>query len=419
MVSSTQTHITFASFREAPNKEEKVLLVANTGWYLYNFRLPLAKALQQRGATVVLVSPWDSYVEKLQEEGFWWIDLDLDRRSTNPFLELYCIFRLLLIYLVERPDVVHHFTIKCVLYGTFAAKLSGVKKIVNAITGLGYVFINKGWKARLLRAIIEPLYLLVLNAKGSRVIVQNEDDASLLVNRKLTSSNKLTLIRSSGVDLQRFTPVLREQNGQDITILLASRIVGDKGVYEYIEAARQLKHKGYSVRFQLAGSLYLGNPTAISREEVDAWVEEGLVEWIGHVDNIEAVMAEVDVVVLPSHGGEGVPKILIEAAAMAKPLVATDVPGCRDVVECGVTGFLVPVKDSARLASAIERLLDNPALRESMGAAGREKTAQEFDVRTVVNRTLDLYKHMGISVGSESFAYPTPNYRPQALMTDA
>lgn len=413
MISSAPSPADFSSFKEVSitqnNREEKILLVANTGWYLYNFRLPLAKALRKRGATVVLVSPWDSYVEKLQGEGFWWIELDLVRRSTNPFLELYCIFRLLLIYLVEKPDIVHHFTIKCVLYGTFAAKMSGIKSIVNAITGLGYVFINKGLKARVLRLLIQPLYFLVLNAKRSQVIVQNEDDADLLVRRKLVAAKKLTLIRSSGVDLRRFNPNLSStlapqadpsQHNQPITVLLASRIVGDKGVYEYVEAARQLIGKGHSVNFKLAGALYSGNPTAISKVTLSAWVETGLIEWLGHVDNIEAVIAASDIVVLPSHGGEGVPKILIEAAAMAKPLVTTDVPGCRDVVKSGMNGLLVPAKAADLLADAIEALIENPELRHQMGIAGRKKVAEEFDVKMVVNRTLAVYEKAGLAIAA-------------------
>lgn len=403
MVSSAPSPAILNSFgrtRESQNREEKILLVANTGWYLYNFRLPLAKALQKEGATVVLVSPWDSYVEKLQAEGFWWIELDLDRRSTNPVLELYCIFRLLLIYLVEKPDIVHHFTIKCVLYGTLAAKLSRTKSIVNAITGLGYVFINQGIKAKLLRLIIQPLYFFVLSTKGSQVIVQNEDDGNLLVSRKLVSANKLTLIRSSGVDLQRFSPDSLKQNGHSLTVLLASRVVGDKGVYEYVEAARWFREKGYTTNFKLAGSLYLDNPTAILPAEISAWVEEGLIEWVGHVDNIETVIAESDIVVLPSHGGEGVPKILIEAAAMAKPLVATDVPGCRDVIESGKTGFLVPPKEPILLAEAIGLLLKDPELRYRMGERGRAKVAKDFDVKVVVEKTIKVYDQVRTLIAS-------------------
>lgn len=389
------TKQTTAKFESAKERPEKILLVANTGWYLYNFRLPLLKALRERGAQVVVVSPWDQYAEKLQAEGFWWIDLDLKRKSTNPLVELYTIFRLVLIYLVEKPDLVHHFTIKCVLYGTFAAKLSGVKSVVNAITGLGYIFINQSLKARLIRFLTKPMYYFALNAKRCKVIFQNLDDLSLLVREGLTSPEKSILIRSSGVDAKRFKLSLSKPTVKEPTVLLASRIVGDKGVYEYVEAAKWLKAQGNKVKFKLAGALYPGNPTAITADTVALWESKGIVEWLGHVDNIEEVIAEADIVVLPSHGGEGVPKILLEAAAMGKPLVATNVSGCRDVIEPGVNGFLVPPKEFETLADAIETLLDDGTLRQKMGRIGREKVIQEFNVKDVVNKTIDVYTRMG------------------------
>ena len=398
-------------FESAKGKNEKVLLVANTGWYLYNFRLPLLLALRERGAQVVLVSPWDKYVEKLQAEGFWWIDLDLVRRSTNPFLELYTIFRLVLIYLVEKPDIVHHFTIKCVLYGTFAAKLAGVKNVVNAITGLGYIFINPSLKAKIIRLLTKPLYYFALNAKRCKVIFQNLDDLALLVRQGLATPEKSILIRSSGVDSERFRLSLPKLNVEEPIVLLASRIVGDKGVYEYVEAAKWLKAQGYTAQFKLAGALYPGNPTAISEETLVSWESDGLVEWLGHVDNIEEVMAEADIVVLPSHGGEGVPKILIEAAAMGKPIVATDVPGCRDVVEVCVNGFLVPPKEFPPLAGAIETLLNDSKLRQKMGLIGREKVIQEFDVKDVVNKTIDVYEQMGAL--NTAISHTTQNILPE------
>ncbi|MBT9312471.1 glycosyltransferase family 4 protein [Leptothoe kymatousa] len=382
--------------------QEKVLLVANTGWYLYNFRLPLLQALRERGAQVVVVSPWDKYAEKLQAEGFWWIDLDLERRSTNPFMELYTIFRLVLIYLVEKPDIVHHFTIKCVLYGTFAAKLSGIKSTVNAITGLGYIFINKSLKAKLIRFLTKPMYYIALNTKNSKVIFQNFDDLSLLVREGLADPQKSVLIRSSGVDSQRFKLNLSPENVEESTVLLASRIVGDKGIYEYIEAAKWLKAQGYNARFKLAGALYPGNPTAISQEKIADWESKGIVEWLGHVDNIEDVIAEADIVVLPSHGGEGVPKILLEASAMGKPLVATDVPGCRDVIDVGINGFLVPPKEFESLAEALETLINDGELRLKMGCLGREKVIREFNVKDIVKQTIEVYAQMGIFNNSSS-----------------
>lgn len=442
MTSFAQPQSFFKDLRGESRTEEqnKVLLVANTGWYLYNFRLSLAEELRERGASVVFVSPWDPYVEKIKAEGFWWIELDLNRRSTNPFIELRTVFRLLLIYLVESPTIVHHFTIKCVLYGTLAAKLSRTQNVVNAITGLGYIFINNSIKARLLRLIVQPLYFFTLNARRCRVVVQNQDDLNLLVDRKLVAPEKLSLIRSSGVNLQKFNPSLlqskgsqskgsqskgsqsknsekgssqeniggqknseiednisaiaRQRDNRSVTILLASRIVGDKGVYEYIEAARNLQAKGHKAVFKMAGALYPGNPSAVSEEEVEQWEMDGVVEWLGHVDNMTEVIAEADIVVLPSHGGEGVPKILIEAAAMAKPLVATDVPGCRDAVDSGRNGFLVPAKSVDLLSTAMEQLIEDAALRQKMGAEGRKKAEAEFDVRCVIAKTLEIYEEM-------------------------
>ena len=406
-VSRSSSLFTEKKSYQQDRKQSKVLLVANTGWYLYNFRLSLAKEIRRRGTAVVFVSPWDPYVEKIKAEGFWWIELDMNRRSTNPLLEMYALFRLFLIYMVESPDIVHHFTIKCVLYGTLAAKLSRTKHVVNAITGLGYVFINKSVKARIIKFGVQLLYFFVLNARRCRTIFQNNDDFNFLVNRKLVSPKKASLIRSSGVDLQRFKPQPSPSENTQATVLLASRIVGDKGVYEYVEAAKKLRAQGYDVIFKMAGALYSGNPSAICEDEVSRWTTERTIDWIGHVDNIETVIAEADIVVLPSHGGEGVPKILIEAAAMAKPLVATDVPGCRDAVKPGVNGFLVPVKDAACLSAAIQRLVDDPSLRHRMGSAGRKKVAAEFDLEVVIEKTLEVYREMMTVKKSSSTPLPT------------
>ncbi len=384
-------------FNTIPSDSKKILLVANTGWYLYNFRLPLAQYLRNRGIQVVFVSPWDEYVEKIQEEGFWWIEFELIRRSTNPFLELYSIFRLILIYLVEKPSIVHHFTIKCVLYGSIAARLAGVKSVVNAITGLGYIFINRDLKAIILRRLLKPLYRFVLKAKRGKVIFQNTDDLNTLKRLKLVSPEYSVLIRSSGVDSQRFAPCTSSlENSQIPTVLLASRLIADKGIYEYVEASRKLKSKGYKVRFLVAGALYPGNPSAIYQDTLKQWCNEGLIDWLGHIDRMENTIALSDIVVLPSHGGEGVPKILLEGAAMGKPLIATDVPGCRDVIDSGKNGFLVPVKNSIKLANAIERLLKNPELCQKMGMAGREKVVKDFDVNDVIHQTAQVYQEMGI-----------------------
>lgn len=379
----------------------KILLVANTGWYLYNFRLPLARFLRRQGTEVVLVSPWDAYVERLQAEGFRWIELQLSRRSVNPLVELLTILHLTFIYLRERPSAVHHFTIKCVLYGTIAAGLSGTKAVVNAVTGLGYIFISNDLKARILRPVIRFLYRQLLTAKRVRVVFQNMDDLQAFAKGKLIVPDQTVVIKSSGVDVKRFSP--RPSHPDAIpspVVLFASRLLGDKGVIEFVQAARILKTKGYCATFQIAGAPDPGNPTAISEATLELWRNEGAVDLLGHTDKIENLIALSTIVVLPSHGGEGVPKILIEAGAMGKPLVATDVPGCRDVVNHGENGFLVPVKNARVLANAIEILLKDIQLCQAMGAAAREKVLREFDAQDVIRKTAKLYELMGVKLAS-------------------
>ncbi len=383
----------------------KILLVANTGWYLYNFRLPLARFLRLQGIEVVLVSPWDAYVERLQSEGFRWIHLRLSRRSVNPLVELLTIAHLAYIYLREKPSAVHHFTIKCVLYGTIGAKLSGTRAVVNAVTGLGYIFISTEWKARILRPVIRFLYRRLLTARRVRVVFQNMDDLQAFAEGKLIVPDQTVLIKSSGVDVKRFSP--RPSHPDAIpspVVLFASRLLGDKGVIEFVQAARILKTKGYCATFQIAGAPDPGNPTAISEMTLELWRKEGAVDILGHTDKIENLIALSTIVVLPSHGGEGVPKILIEAGAMGKPLVATDVPGCRDVVNHGENGFLVPVKNARILANAIEILLKDIELCQIMGAAGRQKVLREFDDQDVVRRTAKVYEVIGVMLSSDMAA---------------
>ena len=387
-------------------RREKILLVANTGWYLYNFRLPLLSNLREKGLDVILVSPKDKYTAKLEERGFKWIELDLNRRSVNPFVELKSLFKLFLIYWKERPDIVHHFTIKCVLYGTFAAKLSGISKVVNAITGLGYIYNNQSIKAKLLNKVTKPLYFLVLNAKRSKVVFQNLDDLKLLVQKKYTSTKKSILIPSSGVDVERFHFKHPKADVKEIKVLLASRLVADKGINEYVKAAEWIKSQGYSVKFILAGALYPDNPTAIAKEKILSWTHQGIIQWLGHIDNIEDVIDKADIVVLPSHGGEGVPKILIEAAAMGKALISTDVSGCRDVIDNGKNGFLVPPKQYMPLAKAIETLILEPDLRVNMGLRSRDKAIQDFNVKDVIQKTVAVYQSMGIQ-GVEAVDVPS------------
>jgi len=378
--------------------DSKILLVGNTGWYLYNFRLPLAKTLRDRGVEVVMVSPRDTYVERMQAEGFRWIELKMDRINLNPIHETAVIQRMAAIYRREKPSVVHHFTAKCVLYGTLAARMADVPGVVNAITGLGTIYVGRSWKAKALRLFVSGLYRRTLTAHRVRVIFQNPDDMEAFAKAGLIHPRKTKLIRSSGVNMDRFKPTPESQRAVSETrppiVFCAARLTHSKGIHEYVEAARILKGRGVSARFQLAGDIDPGNPSPISQESLDAWKAEGVIEHLGHVDGMESYLSQAAIVALASYS-EGVPRTLVEAAAMAKPIVTTDAPGCKEIVDPGVNGLRAPVRDSAAFADALETLLRDPALRVRMGEAGRKKAIAEFDERDVIRRTIDVYVELG------------------------
>lgn len=371
----------------------KFALFANTDWYLYNFRRSLARALLDAGHDVLLISPPGDYGQRLRELGFRWEPLPMQRRSLNPVRELRLLLHLARVLRRERPDLLHAFTIKCAVYGSLAARLARVKARVNSVAGLGYVFISGDARARILRPIVKALLRLALNGRRMRLILQNPDDVALFTQSGLVGPARIRLIRGSGVDCTRFAPRVDAASAPQLRVLLASRLLWDKGVAEFIEAARMLRAQGGSMRFVLAGAPDPGNPASVPEPQIQAWVEEDLVEWLGHVDDMARLLADVDVVVLPSYR-EGLPKSLVEGAACGLPLVATDVPGCREVVTDGVDGLLVPARDAAALAGALRRLDHDRALRARLGAAAREKALRRFDERVVIAQTLDVYSEL-------------------------
>lgn len=369
----------------------KCILFANTDWYLYNFRRSLAVALREKGHEILLVSPPGPYGEKLQSLGFRWIAAPMERTSLNPLRELALLSWLWRLMRKERPDVVHSFTIKCAVYGGLVGRLVKAGR-VNAVTGMGYVFISPSLKAQLLRPLLRLLMRAALGGDRASLILQNADDVQLFERARLIPLEQIRLVRSSGVDCSRFLPPNDERapDGGPLRIVLAARMLWDKGVGEFVDAARLLKSEGRQLRFVLAGVPDPGNPAAIAEETLLGWQAEGLVEWLGHVADMPTLLAEADIVVLPSYR-EGLPKSLIEAAACARPLITTDVPGCREVVTHGVDGLLVPVRDGEALAKAIARLQDAPALARRLGEAARERALAEFDERVVIEQTLAAY----------------------------
>jgi glycosyltransferase involved in cell wall biosynthesis len=371
----------------------KVVLFANTEWYLYNFRRSLAQSLRDEGYEVLLVSPPGPYGEKLRDLGFRWIPAPMLRRSLNPLRELGLVLWLLKIFKQEKVDLVHSFTIKCAVYGSLAARLAGIPARVNAVAGMGYVFTNENLKARLLRPLVRNLMRVALTGPSARLILQNPDDVALFGRARLVDIESVRLIPGSGVDCRRFALAPSRRRGQRFVALLAARLLWDKGLAEYIAAARLLREEGRDIDFLLAGDPDPGNPAAVPESVVRSWVEEGVIQWLGHVDDMPALFGTVDAVVLPSYR-EGLPKGLIEAGACGLALVTTDVPGCREVVTDGVSGLLVPMKDARALADAIAVLQDDPELRARLGLAARERALAEFDEKIVVGRTISVYAEL-------------------------
>lgn len=371
---------------------KKVVLFANTDWYLYNFRLSLANALRVGGYDVVMLSPDGPYGPKLRELGFRWEKAPLHRRSLDPLREIRFVWWLRCFLRRESPALIHNFTIKCAVYGALAARFAGVPATVNAVAGMGYVFTSRDVKARFLRPVLRQLMRLTLNAKSSVLILQNPDDVRLFQDARLVDDHRIRLIKGSGVNCRRFTArEWRQEPTRSLRVLLAARLQWDKGIAEYVEAARLLLEERRDIRFFLAGAVDKGNPAAIDEGIVKEWTEMGVLEWLGHVDDMATLLPTMDVMVLPSYR-EGLPKGLIEAGACALALVTTDVPGCREVVQnSGVDGLLVEVRNAGALADAIRRLDDDRALARSLGLRAREKALSEFDEGRVVSATVGVY----------------------------
>lgn len=365
----------------------KFILFSNTSWYLYNYRLPLVPELKTRGE-VTLVAPPDDYSARFKEEGIRWLSFPLSRRGMNPFAELLTIFRLARLYRRERPDLVHHFTIKCMLYGSIAARMAGVRSVVNSVTGLGYVFSRSDWRGRLLNAFVRGFYRFTL--RGTQVIFQNADDRNHFVREGLIDAGQASLIRGSGVDLTRYE-VRDEAEGTPI-VLLAARLLWDKGVAEFVEAARRIRTSGLVARFVIVGDTDAGNPSAIPAEQLRAWNDAGDIEWWGWRDDMPEVIASSHIVCLPTYYKEGLPRLLLEGAACARPLIATDIPGCREIVTHNVNGLLVPPRNVDALTDALRALLTDSNLRAQMGTAGRVRVENNFSVEHVNQATWDVYE---------------------------
>jgi len=367
----------------------KVLIALNTAWNLVNFRAGLIRGLRNAGYEVVTIAPPDEHVPRLRELGCRYVPLAMDNKGTHPGRDMLLLWRYLLLLRKERPDVFLGYTVKPNIYGSLAAHALGIP-VINNIAGLGAVFIKRNWLTRLVRG----LYRLALS-RSQRVFFQNEDDRHTFVEGGLVRAEVTDRLPGSGVDLARFSSVfLMDAGRKGMRFLLIARMLWDKGVGEYVEAARLVRQRHPEAEFRLLGFLDVQNPSAISRAQMDEWVTEDVVRYLGSCDDVRPHIADADCVVLTSYR-EGVPRTLLEAAAMGRPIITTDAVGCREVVNDGVNGYLCRTRDAADLADKMERMIAlAPFERAEMGRRGREKMEREFDERIVITKYLEVIREI-------------------------
>lgn len=360
-----------------------IVLSANSDWNIANFRQGLVRALRSAGYEPVVIAPQDPAADaRMRELGVQRIPIEIDRAGLNPLADLRLLARYRSLLKRLRPAAYLGYTIKPNIYGSFAAATLGIPALPN-VSGLGTAFIQGG----ALQSIVTRLYRIGFR-RARVVFFQNEDDRSLFVDRHIVRPSQARVLRGSGIDLDHFAAAPLPEGPP--TFLFIGRILRDKGVAEFVEAARSLRPEYADARFQLLGPLDEGNRTAIRRPELESWLAEGIVEHLGATDDVHPFIAAATAVVLPSYR-EGLPRSLLEAAAMERPLIASDVPGCRDVVEDGVNGFLCPARDSGALAEAMRRLLHLPRARQlAMGEAGRRRVQERFSEAFVVRAYLDV-----------------------------
>lgn len=368
----------------------KILLSANTDWYLYNFRFSLIHLLRDQGYELVLVTPPGKFSSYFEENGFRWIPWNVERQSIVPWSELSAILELNRIFQQEKPELVHNHTIKSVLYGSLVARINRMPNVVNSITGRGYVFLSNEAKAERLKLLAKLLYKLAFRNPNFAAIFENEGDRQYFIQEHLVRKERTWLITGVGVDINRFTPQ-PEPAGIPV-ILYSGRLLWDKGVGLLVDAVKLLRQQNISAQLALVGEPDPGNPASIPKSQIETWVKDGLAEWWGWQSDMNNVYGRSNMVALPTTYGEGVPTVLLEAAACGRSIVASDIPGCREVVQDGVNGKLISPDNPASLAAALSALVIDPDLRGRMGLTGRRLIEEKFTVDIVNEATLAVYR---------------------------
>lgn len=364
--------------------KKKIAIVSNLSWNLYNFRLSLMHAMRDAGFEVIAIAPYDQYSQKIMDAGFEFYDIKMNAQGINPLEDLKTTYEFYRLFKKISPDVLCQYTIKPNIYGSFVASLLNIK-MVNNIAGLGTLFV----KENIVTKIAKLLYR-ISQSKADRVFFQNREDFDFFTTKGIVNSNKCDVLPGSGVDTNRFRPKYKA-NSEKIRFLLIGRMIWEKGIGEYVKAAREIKKNHPNVEFCLLGFLDVQNPGAITRQEIDHWVDEGIINYLGVSDNVYEVIQTADCVVLPSYYREGTPKTLLESGSSGKPIITTDNVGCRDVVDDGVNGYICEPRSSSDLKLKMEQFLNlSYGERVLMGFKSREKMKQEYDEKIVIDKYLDV-----------------------------
>ena len=370
---------------------KSIVFVVNDPIYFITHRLPIGFEMSEMGFEVHVVSPGERPNE-LIKSGFRYHQVEMSRKGKNPLNELSVIWNLIKLFNKIKPKIVHLITIKPYLYGGIAARIANVPCVVSAVAGLGILFSQNSFKAKILRSALYPLYYFAFGHKNQTAIFQNADDLSLIVNWGVLNKKKSVLIRGSGVDLTKYA--FHNEPGGAPVVTFAARLLLDKGVGEFVKASAILKSRGVEAEFWLIGEPDPGNSNSVTTEQLALWQKTGLVRYLGHSSDIAHLFSQSNIVSLPSYYGEGLPKVLIEAAACGRSVVTSNHPGCRDAIEPNETGLLVPIKDSTALANSIEYLINNTDKRKAMGKAGRALAEKEFSIEKIVNKHINIYNNL-------------------------
>jgi len=367
----------------------KLFIIVSEDWSFLSHRLSLALSAIDAGFDVTVVTRLRKFEKIIKEKGINVININFRRSSKTPLIDLYNLIKLIIIFKKEKPDIIHNVALKTILLGSIAGLFSNKSIIVNTFTGLGYVFSSSQLKARIIQIFIKPLLILTIRKENSWTIFQNQEDMNLFDKLNLIVPQRSVLIRGSGVDTREF-PEITDVNDVPV-VMLASRMLWDKGIAEFVEVAKRAYRNNINAKFLLVGDVDMDNPMSIPTSTLSKWNMKNYIEWKGYSKNMLEALSSASIICLPSYR-EGLPKVLLEAAAIGRPLVATDVPGCREIVRDGYNGILIHSKDIDSLYDAIVTLVDDEQMRKKMGKNSRKLIENELSAEIINSQIIELYK---------------------------